>query len=129
MLHRKQYRISTWKHWAAEIDDAVQDFFSRTNEYPNVLQASTTTFNRINLAAALSKEHVGNLAGELPEDGQYADLTGLVGKDYHLWFAFGERLPDSTFALIYDDDPDDPDGEPWPEDDTVESSDKQRQHG
>lgn len=114
MIPRKTYRIGSWRTWDQAIDASVRDFESRFGVTPNVLLASTVTFNRINMAA--DKSHVGNAAGEDPPAHAYVDITGFAGHDYVLGFAVSERVQEKRFALLYDEDPDG--GEPWPDEDT-----------
>lgn len=126
-MHRKTYKITVWKRWDYDVCSAVEDFYSRTKVYPNVLLANPTTFAKINLIAAKSMiasgSRIGKSSGETPDGVEYVDLTGFVGDGYELRFAENKKLADTAFALLFDSDPDGG-GEPWPEHDTVKNQTK-----
>ena len=116
---RRTFQIDRWEHWDHRIHAGVQDFRARFTVTPNILVANEITLARIDMAAA--KANIRDRDGVPAEEGAYTPLDSFIGPDYRLDLCIDPNLPDASFSLIYDEDPDGG-GEPVPDEDTPDPS-------
>lgn len=117
MITRKTYQIVSWADWDHELNRATKDFNDQFHGWPNILQASSQTHRRIDIAANAKSENI-QMTGIKPEAaGHWKSLSGFQGIDYFLEFCIDDSLALDTIRLLLDPDPDGK--EPIPEEDTV----------
>ena len=117
---RKTYAIRNWAKWDKTIYESAEDFKKKSGFYPNILLASPTTQQQIDMAAnnPKGKAPSGKIQGPEGEPAEgFASISGFVAGDLNLEFCIKEELPKGVFILVYDSDPDG--GLPLPEEDNL----------
>ena len=102
------YRFENMPKWAEELNSACTSFHNQHGYWPNIILASTITYKRIDLVANTKQ---GNIKGDgsagmpIIPDG-FVSLSGFQGENYSLDMCVDENLPELSFKLVYDSDPD-----------------------
>jgi hypothetical protein len=95
-------------NWAHELNLAVISFKSIYGVWPNIMQASSLTYRRIDLVANSISENIkGDGSDSMPVIPEgYVELSGFKTDSFFLEMCIDETLLDNHFHLVYDSDPD-----------------------
>ncbi len=115
MIIKKTFRFEKLTDWDHEINASVNFFHKKFNVWPNILMANEYALRIINFLANCKQENIRNDDNKTP-DKPYVILGSFASENYTLDFCVDGQMPDNSFVLIFDDDPDG--GEPIPEEDT-----------
>lgn len=118
MIIKKTYTFRDYAIWDDELHAAGLDFKEKFQIYPNILIASDTTYNRINLVANQKRDRLKDENGaSWSDESGFVDLSTFVDEEWEVDFMQDNGLADDVIVLIYDSDPDDG-GEDIPDEDT-----------
>ena len=116
---RRTYQLKSWKGWDHQIHFSILDFRNTFEIYPNILQANPVTFSRMDVAAnSIDKDKIRGPQGQAAGKYQFISISGFCSDNYDLRFCIDRKLPNQSYVLFYDADPDGDGGEPIPEEDT-----------
>jgi hypothetical protein len=115
----EEARFGSYDGWDDTVYTSVNIFYDKHTIYPNIMLASKSTYDKIDLSI---KEHGTQWLEYEGDEDPPPEFSGGVdsfnASDFELWFCLDDRLDTDTFRLIYDDDPsfdgEDNEGEkPW----------------
>jgi len=101
--------INNYMVWDDTINEYAEKFYENYNVYPNILEANEFTLNRIDLAAQKHPDRIVNSddGGTIETSNiPYEGLSAFIAEKYSLEICLDYDLPDGSFTLIFDEDPD-----------------------
>jgi len=108
--------ITDFAVWDDTINLHVIKFHDKFNVFPNILLANEYTYKKIDLYAQKHPERIIDPTGENDIETSsisYQGLSTFTAEEYELDFCLSYEIADSSFILIFDENPDF-DGEPEP---------------
>lgn len=109
-LFKTNHKFSDITSWSHELNSWAQNFKARHHVFPNILIASSETYNRIDMVAnSNGQEKIRNPEGKPAV--AFVSMSGFRGQDYELAFCIDDQLDRDRVKLIFDSDPGG-DGEP-----------------
>jgi acetoin utilization deacetylase AcuC-like enzyme len=103
---RNEYVISDWTHWDRSIDRACREFHSVYHVWPNILLASSATYQRIDIAANAKGERVARVGEtgelELRAEIDFKSVSGFYGEGHNVEFCVEEGLLQDLIVLVFD---------------------------
>ena len=115
MIIKRTFRFEKLTDCDHEINASVNFFHEKFNVWPNILMANEYALRIINFLANCKQENIRNDDNKTP-DKPYVILGSFASENYTLDFCVDGQMPDNSFVLIFDDDPDG--AEPIPKEDT-----------
>ena len=101
--------IDDFEEWDDKIYENSIIFFEKYNVYPNILQASKETWNKIDEYANLFNPE--NLIAEDEkteenhQDGEIKSITSFITSNFELEFCINEKIKKDYFIILFDEEP------------------------
>jgi len=111
--------IKDFMVWDDAIDHFSSKFYEKYNVYPNILLASSETYQKIDLIAQKYPERIRIYDDDInyetieTSNESYNGLSHFATENYELEFCIDYELTMGNFSLVFDEAPDF-DGEPEP---------------
>lgn len=108
IIKKSTYRFTDISRWDHELNLAANSFKNQNGYWPNIMQACSQTYRKIELMANSQPNKIrGDGSGEMPvKPNGFVELSGFQGEEYSLDMCLDEELNENNFRLIYDSDPD-----------------------
>ena len=103
ILFKQTFKIENPLQWAKELNNRGEEFFKEHGYYPNIMQASSLTYDQIDFIANRNRE---NIHGDRPTPPNgLIGLSGFKGVNFELNMCMDELLELLQITLIYDSEP------------------------
>lgn len=110
IIIKKTYTFQDYNQWDTELFEAGLDFKDHFGIYPHILISNPYTMRRIDMVSNFGKKkeniRKGDEMEEIPESGEYAQLSEFVCDFFRVIFALDSEMEDDQFTLVFDSDPD-----------------------
>jgi hypothetical protein len=108
IVKEEVFKFNDLSKWDRDLNKAAKKFKNIHGYWPNIMQASTQTYRRIEIVANANPDNIKgtNPDGSLKSPDSFVELAGFQGDGYALEMMLDEKLKELSFRLIFDNGPD-----------------------